>query len=90
MDIVDIQSIEPEDPHRGRGTINDPHTAKQKSKTCPGQLPRISRFKGSGGNRGRGKGVGWKNRRDGVTNRRKGSKVEYLEFSTPFFIHMYI
>ena len=36
VDIVDIKFIEPEVPHIGRGTIIDPHAAKQKSKTCPG------------------------------------------------------
>ena len=43
-----LWSIGPEVPHRRRGTIIDPHTAKQKSKICPGVTLQDLPFQGSG------------------------------------------
>ena len=77
VDIVDIQSIEPEVPY-GRGTIIAPQTAKQTSNICPGVTEE--------------EGMECEKKTDdvGLTNRRKGSEVEYLEFSAPYFIPVHI
>ena len=55
---VDIKSIESEVPHSERGTIIDPHGAKQKSKMCPGIAPPDIPLQGSGDYRESGKGMG--------------------------------
>ena len=52
---VDIRFLEPEVPHSDRGTIVDSHTAKQKSKVCPGVTPWISRFRGVKATAGEGR-----------------------------------
>ena len=84
---MDIRFIEQEVPHSGRGIIIDPHKAKQKSKICPGVTPPDILLQGSGGDRRRGKK--WEGRTDDVTDIGKGSEIEYLEFSTPYFIPIY-
>ena len=59
---VNIRFIESEFPHSGRGTIIDPHTAKQKSKICPGVTPPNLQLQGSGGYRRRGNKTGREDR----------------------------
>ena len=65
---VDIKAIEPEVPHIGRGTIIDPHTAKQKSKFCPGETPLDFQLQGRDVT---GEGREWEERTDDVTDRGK-------------------
>ena len=85
MDIVEVQFVVS---HRGRGSTYC-HTAKQKSKICPGT--KHSRIFCFGGVEATEEEVReCEERTDGVTDGRKRSEVEYLEFSTPYFIPIHI
>ena len=77
---MDIKFIEPEVPYSGRGTIIDLHTAKQKSKNCPG-VHRISCFRGVEVIGGGGRKC--EEKTDDVMDRGKESEVEYRKFSMP-------
>ena len=56
--VVDLEFMESEFRHSERGTIIDPHTAKQKSKMRPEVTPQYLLLQETGGDRRREKRMG--------------------------------
>ena len=76
--------IEPEVPHSGRG-ITDPHTAKQKSTIAPGITPPDYPLHAGEWRKQEDRERDGREDRHDVTDRKKGSEVEYLKFSSHIF-----